>query len=289
MKDRRTVLVTGAARGLGRATSLALADRDFRVVAGVRSDTDARALADLSSGITPITLDVTQPQHRAAAAEAIRAATGERGLWGLVNNAGVVFPGPLEFLPLDALREQLEVNVVGLLGLTQALLPALRRARGRIVNVSSVNGRLATPFSGAYAASKFALEAVSDALRRELSPAGVDVVVIQPGAFRTDIWDTSRERARRISGGYPTSAHQHYGGVLARLNEVKVPDRAGDPARVARVIVRALLARRPRARYVVGGDARIGKLLAAVFPDRLVDRLLAARRRVRAAPRRERA
>jgi len=283
--DRRTVLVTGANRGIGRASVRELARLGFQVIAGVRNEADGRTLAaEVGPAVSAILLDVTRPDQVARAAEAVRAAAGERGLYGLVNNAGIVVAGPAEFLPLEALREQLEVNLVGLLGLTQALLPALRRAGGRIVNVSSVNGRIATSFSGAYAASKFALEALSDALRRELDGA-VDVIVIQPGAFKTDIWDSSRERARTLIQGYPPEAHRYYGRVLARLGEVRAPDRAGDPARVARAVGRALTARRPRARYVVGTDARIGLLLMALLPTRWLDALLAARRRTGSAPR----
>jgi NAD(P)-dependent dehydrogenase (short-subunit alcohol dehydrogenase family) len=270
---QRTVLVTGTARGIGRACVTELTRLGFRVIAGVRSPEDGRRLeSEVGPGVKPVILDVTRPDLVA------RVAAGVDELLGLVNSAGIVVAGPLEFLPLDAFREQLEVNLTGLLGLTQALLPALRRARGRIVNVSSVNGRLATPFAGAYAASKFALEAVSDALRRELDGA-VDVIVIQPGSFRTDIWKSSRERASRLAADYPAEARQYYGRVLARLAEVRAPARAGDPAVVARVVARALTARRPRARYAVGLDSRLGLLLAALAPTRLVDAFLAARGR----------
>jgi NAD(P)-dependent dehydrogenase (short-subunit alcohol dehydrogenase family) len=232
----------------------------------------------MGAAVSTVLLDVTRPEQVARAAETVREAVGERGLYGLVNNAGIVVAGPMEFLPLDALREQLEVNLVGLVGLTQTLLPALRAARGRIVNVSSVNGRLATPFTGAYAASKFALEAVSDALRRELRGA-VDVIVIQPGAFRTDVWATSRERASRIAAGYPADCRRYYGGALDAMAKVGAPARAGDPAAVARVVVRALTARRPRARYAVGLDSRLGLLLAGFMPARLLDAFLMRRRR----------
>jgi NAD(P)-dependent dehydrogenase (short-subunit alcohol dehydrogenase family) len=259
------------------------------VIAGVRREADGRGLVEeIGPSVSWVTLDVTRADHIAEAARAVEEVAGERGLSGLVNNAGMVVAGPAEFLPLDALREQLEVNLIGLLGLTQALLPALRRARGRIVNVSSINGRLATSFTGAYCASKFALEALSDALRRELAGA-VEVVVIQPGPFQTGIWDSSRERARRLAAAYPPEAQRYYGRVLARLAEVRAPSRAGNPARVARVVKRALTARRPRTRYVVGMDARIGLLLATLVPTRWLDALLAARRRAGSAPRTEQA
>jgi NAD(P)-dependent dehydrogenase (short-subunit alcohol dehydrogenase family) len=281
----RAVLVTGASRGIGRACALDLARRGFQVFAGVRDEADGRALAAASPAITPLPLDVTKPNDIAAAADAVGAGTVDRGLWGLVNNAGMVVGGPLEYLPLPALREQFEVNVIGQLALTQALLPDLRRARGRIVNMSSVSGRVSSAFSGAYSASKFALEALSDALRRELRPSGVDVVVIQPGAFRTDIWATARDRARRLSGGLPAAARRHYGQVLDAIDDVRAPDGAGDPGQVARVVARALTRRRPRTRYVVGADARLGVLASVLLPDRVLDAVLAFRNRAPPAKR----
>jgi NAD(P)-dependent dehydrogenase (short-subunit alcohol dehydrogenase family) len=281
--NRRTVLITGASRGIGRACARELRRLGFDVMAGVRNESDGLALArELGPGVVPVTLDVTRRDQVARAADAVRARVGERGLYGLVNNAGIVVAGPLEFLPPDALREQFDVNFFGLVDLTQALFPDLRRAGGRIVNVSSLNGRLVTPFSGAYCASKFALEAVSDAWRRELRGA-VGVVVVQPGPFRTDIWGTSRDLAVRLAQGYPDGARRYYGGVLARLAEVRAPERAGDPAAVARVVGRALTARRPRPRYPVGNRARLAILLAAIVPTRLLDALLVARVRRRSA------
>jgi NAD(P)-dependent dehydrogenase (short-subunit alcohol dehydrogenase family) len=275
--SERAVVISGASKGIGRASAVELANRGFRVFAGVRTTEDADALAADRGSITPVPLDVTRPEQVAAAAETIREAVGDRGLWGLVNNAGIVVVGPLEFLPLDAFRTQFDVNLFGVLALTQALLPLLRVARGRVVNVSSVNGRLAVPFSGAYAASKFALEAMSDALRIELSRSGVRVVVIQPGAIRTPIWETSPERGQHLAGRYPPEATAYYGGVLKRLPDVRVPAHALPPERVAAVVARALIARRPRTRYHVGWDARVGILLARLLPGRVLDRLLGAR------------
>jgi NAD(P)-dependent dehydrogenase (short-subunit alcohol dehydrogenase family) len=286
--DRRVVVVTGASRGIGRACTLELVRRGFHVFAGVRSPDDGRAVAAGADGhVTPLALDVTHPDDITAAAVAVRDAVGRRGLWGLVNNAGIVVPGPLEFLPADALQAQFDVNVFGVLALIRALLPLLRNAGGRIVNVSSVNGRLASPFSGAYAGSKFALEGLSDALRLELGPAGVDVVVIEPGAVATPIWDTSRQRALDLLERYPPAAWEHYGKVLERLRDVRVPPHATPPARVARAVARALKARRPRTRYHVGWDARAGLLLARLLPGRALDRVFGARRVRRAVPERE--
>jgi len=280
MTDRaRVVLVSGASKGIGYATAVGLAARGFRVVAGVRRPEDGAALERETEGIVPVTLDLTDPGTIAGAVRRVQEAAADTGLWGLVNNAGVVYPGPMELLPLDALREQLEVNVVGTLALTQACLPSIRLARGRIVNVSSVNGRIVSPFTGAYAVSKFALEAMSDALRLELSRAGVSVVVIQPGAVRTAIWGTSRVRASALFERLPPDAHTHYGRVLERIRTAPMPRRAVAPERVARVIVRALTTRTPRTRYRVGWDARIGVALARLLPGRLLDALLLGRLR----------
>lgn len=274
------MLVTGASRGIGRACIRELDARGYRVFAGVRAAGDGAALRASSDGrIHPVHCDVSDAASMATAVHEVAAAVGPAGLWGLVNNAGAVYAGPLEFLPVDALRQQFEVNVFGPMALTQACLPLLRAARGRVVNVSSVNGRVVTPFSAPYSASKFALEALSDGLRLELARAGVHVAVVRPGAVRTDIWRTSRDRAVALAARYPADAHDLYGRILARLKEVRVPARAIPPERVAKVVARALTRRRPRTRYTVGWDARVGTVLARLLPGRLLDSLLLARQR----------
>jgi len=279
---RRTVLVTGAGKGIGRACALALDARGFAVYAGVRHADDGERLRDATDGrVEPLPLDVTDAAQVAAAGSLVADVTGGAGLWGLVNNAGAVYAGPMEHLPVYALRDQLEVNVVGTVALTQACLPALRRARGRIVNVSSVNGRIVSPFSGAYAASKFALEAVSDAFRRELArgDAGVRVIVIQPGAVETPLWAVSRERALALAEHYPPEAHAQYPWLVRSFQRIRAPRQAAPAARVAAVIGRALTARRPRSRYRVGWDARLGVLAAWLLPDGPLDALLNRRQR----------
>lgn len=275
----RAVLVTGASKGIGHATALLLDRGGYRVYAGYRDEADASRLREAASrALVPVRLDVTSDRDVAAVAGRIDRETGPSGLWGVVNNAGIVVPGPLELLPAELLREQLEVNVEGPVRVIQATVPLLRRARGRIVNVSSVNGRLATPWAGAYAMSKFALEALSDTLRAELRRWGIDVIVVQPGAIRTPIWETSRERAIRMMDGLPPERRELYGGILSRLRGVRVPDRALDADRVARVIATALTVRRPRMRYRVGLDATVGILLGLLVPGRLLTALLARRR-----------
>ncbi len=278
---KKYVVVTGASKGIGRATVLQLGQRGFHVFAGVRQLEDGEALvAEGGSAIIPLQMDVTDQQQIAAAAVLVREQVGEDGLAGLVNNAGIAVAAPLEFIPLDELRNQLEVNVIGQMGVTQALLPLLRGAKGRIINISSMGGRIAGPWTGPYHASKFALEALTDTLRQELAPWGIHVVSIEPGAVATPIWETSLRRARHIVDQLPAHAHQLYGTQLQqriaraeRNIEVGIP-----PAQVAAVILTALTARRPRTRYAVGFDANLVVHLLARLPDRWRDWLIARQR-----------
>jgi NAD(P)-dependent dehydrogenase (short-subunit alcohol dehydrogenase family) len=266
-----TVLVTGASTGIGEATALHLKELGFDVVAAVRKEQDAERLA--SQGLRTVKFDVTDSASIAAA----RAELGDAPLAGLVNNAGIAVAAPLEFLPLDQLRLQLEVNLVGQVAVTQQFLPALRAARGRIVNVSSIGGRVALPLVAAYNASKFALEAISDSLRRELVPHGVDVIVIEPGGVKTPIWGKGNEIADEIQEGLPPEAEQLYGPMVEALRKetVKIAQKTGiEPREVAGVIGRALTAKRPRTRYLVGREAKIRGPLAKVMPDRMMDRAI---------------
>jgi NAD(P)-dependent dehydrogenase (short-subunit alcohol dehydrogenase family) len=266
-----TVLVTGASTGIGEATALHLRELGFEPVAGVRSDEDAERLA--RSGLRTVKLDVTDAEQIAAVGTELGAAA----LAGLVNNAGIGVAAPLEFVPLDQLRRQLEVNLVGQVGVTQALLPALRRGRGRIVNVSSIGGRVALPLLGPYNMSKFALEAFSDSLRRELRAQGVDVIVIQPGGIKTPIWKKSNALADELAEAITPEGERLYGPMIAavRSETVKIEQERGLPPRdVAEVIGAALTSSRPRARYIVGKEARSRAVAARVLPDRVMDRLI---------------
>jgi NAD(P)-dependent dehydrogenase (short-subunit alcohol dehydrogenase family) len=265
------VLVTGASTGIGEATVHHLRELGFEPVAGVRRDEDAERLAD--QGLRTVKLDVTDEAQIAAAREAV----GDRGLAGLVNNAGVAVAAPLEFVPLDELRRQLDVNLIGQVAVTQAFLPALRRAGGRIVNVSSIGGRVAAPLLAPYNASKFALEAVSDSLRRELRSQGVDVIVVEPGGIKTPIWGKGNELAAELIARMPPEGERLYGRMIARVREetVKIErDRGLPPRAVAEVIGKALTADRPRTRYLVGTDAKLRAQLARLLPDRAMDRLI---------------
>jgi NAD(P)-dependent dehydrogenase (short-subunit alcohol dehydrogenase family) len=263
----RSVVVTGASSGIGRACAIRLAGAGWRVLGGVRSAADADALRAL--GIEPLELDVTDAAQVAAAADAVGLS-----LDGLVDNAGIAIAAPLELVPLDELRHQLEVNVVGQVAVTQALLPALRRARGRIVLMGSIGGRSALPFLGPYAASKHALEAIADVLRVELRPWGMHVSIVEPASIATAIWRKGAERADELSRGVAPDASALYAERVAAFRSVALARGPGaDPDAVARSVEHALTASRPRARYLVGRDAHLRSWVERL-PTPLRDRVL---------------
>ncbi|HEX6251373.1 MAG TPA: SDR family oxidoreductase [Gemmatimonadaceae bacterium] len=268
-------VVTGASSGIGEACVLRLAGLGYRVFAGVRSDAAADRLSDAAPGlITPVRLDVSDAASIRAAAELIASATGSAGVDGLVNNAGIAVAAPLEFLPLDALREQLEVNVIGQVAVTQALLPSLRAARGRIVNMGSISGRVALPFVGPYTASKFALEALTDSLRVELRPWGIHVAIVEPGVIATPIWKRSLTAFDAMLEKMSPQVLELYGPAMhvVRSRVSRLPGASTEG--VVRAVVHALTAGRPRARYLVGVDAR-ARLILNWLPWRLRDRAVA--------------
>ncbi len=272
-----SIVVTGASSGIGEACALHLDELGYRVFAGVRNQPDGEALkAKASERLTPLLLDVTDDASIRKAAETVAAAVGAAGLAGLVNNAGIAVGGPLEVVPLGDLRKQFEVNVIGLVAVTQAFLPLLRQGRGRIVNMGSIAGRAAMPFMGPYAASKFAVEALTDAMRVELQPWGIHVSIVEPGAVESRIWEKGRQAGDRMEASASPEAKAHYGAAVTRVREAvaRAVQRA-IPARVAaRAVAHALRAVRPKTRYLVGTDARFRAVLAAWLPDRLQDRLL---------------
>jgi len=277
MAERANVVITGASTGIGRACALRLDRMGWRVFAGVRNaDAGATLTKAVSDRLTPVIIDVTDAASIAAAAELVAAAVGDRGLAGLVNNAGISVAGPLEFLPVDDLRQQLEVNVVGQVAVTQAFLPMIRQGTGRVVFMGSISGKLATPFLGPYAASKFAIEAIADALRIELHPWAIEVALVEPGSIATPIWGKGQARADALEAALSTRAHELYDPAIAAVRRTATEaEQRGIPAdRVARVVARALTAKKPRTRYVVGRDARVQGLLARFAPDRLRDRLV---------------
>lgn len=267
----RTVLITGAGRGIGLATARRLADDGWDVVAGVRSEADADRVSS-EIGARTVQLDITEQAHIDALADAV----GE--VDALVNNAGVVVAGPVEGVPLERLRWQLEVNVVGQVAVTQALLPALRRRQGRIVFVSSVSGRVATPMTGAYNASKFALEGLADALRMEVAPWGVRVSLVEPAQTATDMWGEADDRLEADLEPLTHEQRRLYADHIAGARKVvKVSQRMAVPAEdVAGAIQRALTDSRPRARYVVGLGPKVQAGLAAITPTPVLDAALRA-------------
>ncbi len=263
----RSVLITGASSGIGEACATTLAGRGWQVLAGVRSDADADRLRDSNQGIVPLILDVTKPDQIAAAVEIATQHLGSDGLSGLVNNAGIATGGPLEYLPIEQFRQALEVNVIGALAVTQAFLPLLRRGSGRIVNISSISGRIALPFIAPYAASKHALEAMSDCLRVELSPWDIHVSLIEPGNVRTPIWKKSLAAARAVRQAMPEQAERYYGAALDALEAEIGKKQPLSSEDVARSVAHALETQRPRARYPLGAAVPV-----ATWLDRLPTR-----------------
>ncbi|MEO3796716.1 SDR family NAD(P)-dependent oxidoreductase [Nonomuraea sp. B10E15] len=276
MKDRGAVVVTGASSGIGRTTTLALARVGFTVFAGVRSDAAAQEVAALAPGRTlPLRLDVTDGHLIAEAVATVSDHVGSGGLSGVVNNAGTGSPYPLELIPLDDLRRELEVNLVGQLAVAQAFLPLLRRGAGRLVNVGSEGGRITLPYIAPVTMPKHALVSLTDALRMELRPWGIHVVLVEPGATATAAPGKMIAAARRLVDGLPEQGRQLYGesfgAVVDRIAERS--DRGSPPDVIARAILRALTAPRPATRYPAGGHAKLLTKLPRLLPDRLLDRL----------------
>ncbi|WP_327002937.1 SDR family NAD(P)-dependent oxidoreductase [Dactylosporangium sp. NBC_01737] len=271
------VVITGTSTGIGRACALTLDAMGMQVFAGVRRREDGDALrAAGSDRLTPVLLDVTDEACIRAARDLVAERVGGAGLTGLVNNAGTTVPCPVEYLPLDVFRRQLEVNLTGHLAVIQAFLPLLRRARGRIVNVSSVGGRVGAPLMGCYAAAKHGLEGLSDSLRLEMGPAGVHVCVVEPGFVATAMRgklerDTDTELQR-----LPREGRDAYGRQLTAL-AATISREAADgsaPEVVARAVTHALTSRRPRVRYPAGAGARRLLTLRRVLPDPWMDRII---------------
>jgi NAD(P)-dependent dehydrogenase (short-subunit alcohol dehydrogenase family) len=270
------VLITGASTGIGEACAVYFAERDWQVYGGVRKAADAKRLAGMHKNIEAVTLDVTKPNDVFKTVQMIEK-TGKRGgLQGLINNAGIAITGPLEFLPIEDFRRQMEVNFFGQVELTQACLPLLRQGRGRIVNVSSIGGRAVAPFLAPYSASKFALEAYTDGLRRELLPWKMHVASIQAGSIATPIWEKSLKNAEILRKALPTKAKALYGRAMegAKLRSQRSAER-GIPAKyVAKAAWHALTSNWPQTRYVVGRGTRFSIFMLRWLPDELLDRVM---------------
>lgn len=268
-----TVVVTGASTGIGKACALHLDSLGWRVFAGVRRESDGNALTGAASErLIPVYLDVTDSFQITEATELIGQVVGDTGLQGLVNNAGIAVVGPLEFLPVEWVRRQLEINLIGQVTVTQAFLPLLRRGKGKVVFMGSIGGLSAMPFYGAYCASKFGLEALADSLRVELRPWKIPVVMVEPGAIRTPIW----EKSLADTPEFPYEAGLLYGSQMAYARDVSlVAGQKGIAAEaVAQVVARILRSGRPRPRYLVGPDAHLRAWLERL-PWQLRDWLVA--------------
>lgn len=271
------VVVTGASTGIGAACALDCASRGMTVFAGVRDPRAGEVLAAKGGpSLIPILLDVTDEPSIRRSVEVVQRVVGGTGLGGLVNNAGIAIGSPLEVIPLSQLRRQLEVNVIGQIAVTQAFLPLLRRGRGRIVNMGSIAGRGTIPLLGPYSASKYALEALTDALRMELQPWGIQVSIIEPGAVATPIWEKSDKTAEELEASASHEAKALYGEAVIRIREAiaRSAQRAISPDAVVRAVQHALTAARPKTRYLVGADAKLRAWMVKWIPDRIQDKLL---------------
>lgn len=273
----RSVVITGSSTGIGEACALHLDRLGWRVFAGVRREEDGRHLASQASErLEWLLLDVTDQASIAAAADQVGSRLGPAPLNGLINNAGIATGGPVEFVSLEQYRRAFEVNVVGLVAVTQAFLPLLRRDHGRIVNMGSIGGRVSSPMVSPYCASKHAVEAISDALRIELAPWGIHTSVIEPGVVVTPIWDKGVKDMDGAMRGLPPAALERYARLIRAFRRILAgaPRRGVATAEVARVVEGALVSRRPRHRYVVGTDARVRLALQTILPRRWMDAIV---------------
>jgi NAD(P)-dependent dehydrogenase (short-subunit alcohol dehydrogenase family) len=273
---RGPIVITGASSGIGRACAIYLEQRGHQVFAGVRKEADAEDLRKNGSDrMSPIIVDITDHDSIGAAFADVETRLAGRPLQGLVNNAGITVSGPAEFVPIDEVRRQFEINLFGHMAMTQAFLPMLRTSKGRVVNVGSIGGRNALPFMSPYCASKFAMEGFTDSLRMELSAWGMHVSLIEPGSIATPLWEKGTSQADSLIDDLPKEAHELYGEAMdkAKVAAVREEARAIPPERVAAAIEHALTSSRPKTRYLVGRDAR---MIAAVknLPDRIVDKLI---------------
>ena len=270
---QQLVVVTGASNGMGAATARELAGRGYHVLAGVRRDVDADALR--ADGIEPHILDITDESDVAAIAGRVADDPTRRPLRALINNAGIAVNAPVETLPIAEWRNLFEVNLFGHIAMTQALLPALLHSSGTVVNISSVGGKIAMATYGAYAGSKFALEAASDSLRREVAPFGVKVAVVEPGTVKTKMAEHAVASADRLNANMTTDQLDRYADLTAAISARQLAfTKDGVPAeRAAKVIAKAATASNPRTRYTIGSEAAL-LWLTRVASDRFLDRML---------------
>ena len=276
MSEPPIAVVTGATSGIGLSTARHLVEQGWTVYAGYRKEEDGERLAAMGlPRLVPLEMDVTDPDNLHTAAGRLGNELPAGKLDALVNNAGIALAGPMEYLPVAELRRQFEVNVFGLVQITQLLMPFLRSARGRIVNIGSVSGILPIPLMGPYSGSKFALEAISEAWRMELAPWGMPVVLVDPGAVKTAIWNKGRSWADSLETDLPGAAQSRYGRMMHRLRELTYESekRGVPPEAVAKAVHQALTARRPHTRYFVG-QVLLQRIIARYVPSSFRHRLL---------------
>jgi NAD(P)-dependent dehydrogenase (short-subunit alcohol dehydrogenase family) len=273
----KSVVITGSSSGIGRACALMLDCNGFRVFAGVRKEADGDALhVAASESLTPVHIDVTDAASIQAMCDQVKAAVGDAGLQGLVNNAGTTLPRPIEYLRLEDFRHQLEVNLVGPLAVTQALLPLLLLGRGRIVNVTSAAGKAGVPLMAPYVAAKHGLEGLSDVLRLELAPLGVQVAIIEPGFVSTAMRGKLEHDTEEAVRALPDEGRRRYGGQLTAVAESisKHAAQGSDPDVVAADVLHALTSAKPRTRYPSGAGAKRMLFMRRILPDRRFDRII---------------
>ena len=278
MANSGGIFITGASSGIGEACALDLDKRGYHVFAGVRREIDAESLCQRASErLQPVMVDIADRAQVGAAAETVRQALGQEPLVGLINNAGISVGGPLEFTPIDRLRHQLEINVISQVAVTQLFIPLLRKSQGRIINVGSIAGIFASPMMGPYCASKYAMEAISDVLRRELKPWKIKVSLLEPGIIATKIWAKARNRAEQALKDGPQGLMALYQPLMEQIMRrvAESEENAQSPEVVVKAVVHALTSDRPKTRYRMGPKASAQKVISWL-PDTIQDRLVAS-------------
>lgn len=268
----KTIIITGASTGIGFAAAVAFAKQGHQVFAGVRKSKDADALTKENLQILPIILDVTDAATIAASLQIVEKQKKFSELV-LINNAGIAVSGPIESVQMEEYRKQFEVNYFGLIAMTQKFLPLIRQTKGRVINISSIAGRVASPFLGPYSSSKFAVEAISDSLRREMIPFGVKVVLIEPGPIQTPIWEKGLGKKDSILNAMSSEQIQVYGSAIRSFEDmIAVAVKKAEPVeRVVEALQKAVMSKEPCHRYLVGTEARINGVLSQIIPTRWVD------------------